>query len=266
MKRSVVLLVVFMMAFSACGTAKPDAGHEAVLVMKPIFFGHGGVDDSPVRTGLTFTAWTTDAIYVSMQPQQFVVHFEDLMSKDGVPLDFDSVLRIQVTDSVKLVKEFGPDWYKTNVEAEFMNRVRQAVRKHGMNETAIDTTAIDEIDTEVSSEMEKYIQSSGLPLKMVQVTVGKANPPDSIKSQRIETAAQQQRQLTEMQRKLAEDQRKKAEESRAAADNAYREAMKLSPDQYLQLEMIKMQHDACKAGNCTFIAGGAGVTPVLPVK
>lgn len=269
MKRFVLVIMVLSMATAISGcsgcVAVPEAGHEAVLVMHPVIFGHGGVASDPIKTGLTFIAPTTSAKYVSMQPQQFAVHFEDLMSSDGVPLDFDSVIRLQVTDSVKLVRDFGDEWYKTNIEAEFTSRVRQAVRKHGMNETAISTVAIDAIDAEVSGEMEKYLTSANLPLKLVQVTVGKANPPDSIKNQRVETAAQQQRQLTEQQRKLAEDQRKEAEKSRAAADNVYREDMKLSPDQYLQLETIKMQHDACKAGNCTFIMGG-GVTPVLNVK
>jgi len=44
------------------------------------------------------------------------------------------------------------------------------------------------------------------------MTVGRANPPDAIKNQRIETATQEQRIQTEQQTKLAEVQRKSAEE------------------------------------------------------
>ena len=73
------------------------------------------------------------------------------------------------------------------------------------------------------------------------MTVGRANPPDAIKNQRIETAAQEQRANTEKQRKLAEDQRLQAELSRANADNAYRNQMSLSPEQFLRLEAIHMQ-------------------------
>jgi regulator of protease activity HflC (stomatin/prohibitin superfamily) len=122
----------------------PDAGHEAVLIKKPWIFGHGGVDSSPVVSGATWVAFSTDAVIVSRQPQQFGVHFEDLMSSDGVPLDFDAVIRLQITDTVRLIKDFGPNWYQNNILAEFQNRVRQAVRKHGMNETAISTKAIEE--------------------------------------------------------------------------------------------------------------------------
>lgn len=258
-----VLFVLFIGTWIfACHQVKPDAGHEAVLIHKPWFIGDGGVDPTPIKTGQRWIWKTTDAVEVSMLPQQFTVKFDDIMSSDGVPLDFDSVIRLKVTDSVALISQFGPDWYKANVEAEFANRVRQAVRKRGMNETAISTTAIDEIDAEVSAAMVKYIEEANLPLQLVQVTVGKANPPDSVKSQRVATAQEQQRALTENQRKLAEDQRKAAEESRAAADNAYRNMMTLSAEQFLRLEAIKMQKEVCIYGHCTFITG-ASVSPVV---
>jgi regulator of protease activity HflC (stomatin/prohibitin superfamily) len=258
-----LIVVLFLLLFTVgCSTVSPNAGEEAVLIKKPLLFGHGGVESEPIKTGLTVVALTTDSVVVNMQPQQFSVHFDDLMSSDGVPLDFDAVIRVQVIDSVGLIKSFGPKWYEQNVEAELRNRVRQSVRKYGMNETAINTSAIEHIDDEVSTAMEKYIAESKLPIKLVQVTVGRANPPDSIKHQRIETAAQEQRVNTEKQRKLAEDQRKAAEQSRAEADNAYRTAMQLSPEQYLALETIKMQRDACAAGHCSFIVGGKP-TPVL---
>jgi regulator of protease activity HflC (stomatin/prohibitin superfamily) len=262
-----ILPVVLFAAFSlltGCGSANPGAGYQAVLIQKPILFGHGGIDPTPVQPGRTIIALTTDDIYVDMRPQQFNAHFDDLMSSDGVPLDFDAVLRLQVTDSVKLIGQFGTDWYKSNVERELANRLRQAVRKHGMNETAINTTAIDAIDAEVSGAMEQYIKSAGLPVHLIQITVGKANPPDSIKNQRVETAAQQQRILTEGQKKLAEDARKSAELSRAEADNAYRQAMQLSPDQFLALERIKMQRDVCSGGKCAFIMGGA--SPIVDLR
>jgi exonuclease VII large subunit len=141
--------------------------------------------------------------------------------------------------------------------------VRQAVRKRGMNETAIDTSAIDAIDHEIKEALIAFFLEKKLPIKLVTMTVGKANPPDAIKSQRIETAAQQQRIQTEMQTKLAEDQRKMAEQSRAAADNAYREAMHLSPEQFIQLENIKMLKEVGHKG-ATFIIGNA--TPVYNVN
>jgi len=250
-----------------CTAVSPDAGQQAVLIDKPWLFGHGGVRDEPVMPGLTYTWFSTDKVYVNMLPQQFDGNFSDLMSSDGVPLDFHTVIRLQVTDAVTLVRDFGREWYKNNVEQEFFNRVRSAVKKHGMNETAIQTTAIDEIDGEVTQQMTAYLKDSHLPIKLLKITVGKANPPDAVRSQRIETAQQEQRILTEHKRDLAEQSRKAAEQSRAEADNAYRNAMNLSPGQFVELERIKMQQQVCvqKDAHCTFIIGG-DVAPVVNAK
>ena len=43
-----------------------------------------------------------------------------------------------------------PNWYSNNMEEQFKTMVRQAVQR-GMNETAISTTAIDEIDAEIGT-------------------------------------------------------------------------------------------------------------------
>jgi len=256
-----------LLACAGCTVVSPDAGQQAVLIDKPVLFGHGGVRDQPVTTGLTYTWFSTQRIYVNMFPQQYDGNFGDLMSSDGVPLDFHAIIRLQVTDPVALVKNFGQDWYKNNVEQEFFNRVRSAVKKHGMNETAIQTTAIDEIDSEVSREMTGYLDQNKLPIRLLKITVGKANPPDAVRNQRVETAQQEQRVLTEQKRDLAEQSRKAAEQSRAEADNAYRLAMNLSPAQFVEMERIKMQTEVCavKDAKCTFIIGGA-VDPVVNVK
>lgn len=262
----VVALIIAFFIFTKA--VVPDAGHEAVLVEKPMMFGHGGINPSPVRAGRTYVMWTTQVVDVNMQPMQEVIHFNDLMSSDGVPLDFDVAIRLQVKESVPLIEVFGPNWYENNLKAEVANRVRQEVRKYGMNETAISTDAVDKIDRNVTLEVSTYLESAKLPIKLIQVTVGKANPPDSIKDQRIETAAQQQRALAEAQRKLAEDARKFAEQSRANADNAYRNMMQLSPNQFLSLEAIKMQEKVCGDGksHCTFIVGAGSVAPIIATK
>jgi len=245
---------------AGCSRFAPDAGHEMVLVKKPWFFGHGGVESEPVRTGATFGAITTSGVDVNMQPQRVEADMPDTMTSDGVPISFHTTITLRVTDSVKLIRDFGPGWYANNLEPSFRTMVRQAVRKHGMNETAISTEAIDQIDAQIRDGLGQFIAQKGLPIELITVTVGRANPPDSVRDQRVETAAQQQRIQTEQQRKLAEDGRKAAELSRAAADNAYREALHLSPEQFLQLETIKMQAAVCgKDGkaNCTFIQNGA---------
>lgn len=261
---SVVAIVILTATFAMSTVAVP-VGQEAVLIMRPYFFGQTGCYERAVKPGREFVWWTTYSVPVNVQPVQYKVHFDDLMSSDGVPLDFDAIVRLQVTDSVKLICTFGQNWYGNNVGAEFANRVRQSVRKHGMNETAINTAAIEEIDNEISTAMEKYIADAKLPIKLIQVTVGKANPPDAIKTQRVETAAQQQRALTEGQRKLAEDARLAAEQARAKADNAYRDQIGFTPEQYLRYKNIQMMETVCRGKpNCTFLVGG-DVAPVVNV-
>lgn len=266
MKMKTLMIIAVLLLLTSC-TVAPDAGHEMVLVAKPFLFGNGGVLDQPVVAGRSFVWFSTDSVDVYVQPKKFETEMPDTMTSDGVPITFHAIVILQVTDSVKLVKNFGTDWYKNNVEEQFKSMVRQAVRKHGMNETAISTTALTMIDEEIKMELVRFLTENQLPVRLVTMTVGKANPPDAIQHQRVDTATQEQRANTEKQRKLAEDQRLAAEQSRANADNAYREAMHLSPEQFIQLKQIEMQTTVCgTAGKatCTFLQSG-GVTPVYSV-
>lgn len=269
--------MVLAVIAAGCSSVSPDAGTEAVLVRKPMFVGHGGVDSKPVQPGLTWVAWTTQANYVDMKPQRVDLIFDDLMTSSGVPIDFHAVFSYQVTDSVKMVQSFGndtvtyddkstaPGFFARNLDQPFRSAVRDAVKKHDMQAMAITAVAAEEVDDEVTAHLERLIKETGVPIKLIDLSLGRANPPDAIKHQRIETAAQEQRIITEQQRKLAEDQRKAAEESRAAADQAYIQKMGLNPSQYVSLEAIKMQREVCAGGKCTFLLGG-GVVPTLDVR
>lgn len=270
---SIAAVVVLAFAAAGCSTASPDAGYEAVLVKKPIIFGSGGIDTTPVKTGLTYIALSTHPVFVDVRPRQQEITFDDLFTFDGVPLDFQSAVQYRITDSVKLVDKFGADdspegmgFFKRNLEQEYRKIVRDAVKKHGLNEMAINVSAAQEVDEEVTARFSDVIAKVGVPIQLIGVTLGRANPPDAIKHQRIATAEQEQRQLTEKQAKLAEDQRKMHEESRAAADRAYNDKMGITSEQYIQLEQIKMLRDACtREKGCTFILG-SGALPTLDAR
>jgi len=265
--------ILSVAVLSACSTVQPDAGHEGVLVRKPLIFGSGGVDPTPVKTGLKYVAFTTSGIDVNMQPRRIDSEFTDLMTSDGVPIDFHAVITLQVIDSVKLVRDFGaevgsngtPGFWLRNLDQPFRTAVRDAVKAHGMNEMAIQATAADEVDRVVTDHLLNIVKETGVPVKILDVSLGRANPPDAILHQRVETAAQEQRINTEKQKKLAEDQRKLAEESRAAADQAYNQKMGLNTEQYVALQAIQMQRDVCGKGTCTFIYG-ANATPLLNLR
>ncbi|MBI4094706.1 MAG: SPFH domain-containing protein [Candidatus Liptonbacteria bacterium] len=287
MKQAALLAVLLVVVLGlGCTAAAPDPGEVAVIVKKPWIFGHGGVRVEVVATGREWFALSTSALLVDVKPMQFTMYIDDMFSKDNVPLDFNAALRVRIVDPVKLVRDFGthnvptgkdttmPAWYWNNVHKPWERAIRQAVKDYGMSELVADTIAegkesstIEEIDRSVSETMAAYFKSIDLPVELVDVTIGRATPPDEIKNERVATATQDQRSNTEKRRKLAEDQRREAEKSRAAADNAYREAMQLSPDQFLRLETIKMQDKVCGSegkANCTFLVGGS-VSPVLDV-
>jgi hypothetical protein len=265
MRRVLWLLPVILTA--ACSSVAPNAGEEAVLIHKPMLFGHGGVNDAPVRTGRAYVAWTTDHVIVNMQPVAFQQAFDDMNSSDGVPLDFNAQMTLVVTDSVRMVRQFGSDLrlvYSNNIAKEFESLTRKAVRNHA--EAQIATTAIDQIDNDVEQGIRAHLKMIGIPFALREITVGKANPPDSIEAQRIETAAQRQRKNTETERNLAEIARKTAEESRASADRAYNDNIGITETQNVELKKTQMISDACAKGGCTFIMGGSGITPLLQLK
>jgi regulator of protease activity HflC (stomatin/prohibitin superfamily) len=255
-----LLAVAAIMVLSVgCSTVGPDAGHQIVLVEKPYLFGHGGIENDPITAGRTVVALSTEGVDVNMQPQKYEVEMDDIQTSDGVPITFHAIAVLQITDSVKLISTFGPQWYENDVLEPYKTMVRQQVRHHTMNETAISTEALDQIDNSIKTDLESFLKQKGLPVVLITQTVGKANPPADVKNQRIQTATQEQRIQTEQQTAKAEDQRKVAETARAQADNAYRQALGLSPEQFIELEKIKMQRDACAHGTCIFGNG----TPII---
>lgn len=118
----------------------------------------------------------------------------------------------------------------------------------------------------MTKRLDAFIKQNHMPVKLLSVTIGRAAPPQSIVDQRTETAAQQQRKNTMDATTQAEQARKAAELARAEADNAYRAEMQLSPEQYVELQRIQMQKDACGKPDraCTFIFGGGN--PLINVK
>src|ERR1700722_11725170 len=103
-------LLAICIAAAGCSSFSPDAGHEVVLIDKPVFFGHGGVEPEPVKAGRTFGALTTQGVDVDMRPLKYEQVLPDTMTMDGVPITFHAILMLQVTDSVRLVTGFGDKW------------------------------------------------------------------------------------------------------------------------------------------------------------
>lgn len=258
------LAAVLVAALAGCTVVTPEPGQEAVLVDQPYFLGHGGVRPKPVPTGRSITWGSTTAIYVDMTPQTVHVAFNDYSSADNILLDFDTAIQYRVTDPVKLIRDFGGQWFKNNVASQYSAIVREAVKTKTMTDMMSNVGAAAELDRQVTGQIRQLIAASGLPIQVLDVTLGRAVPNANVLEQMNETAAQQQRLRTLDAAKLAEDARKAEQVSKAAADDAYRQKMGLSVEGYLQLQIAQIQADACKAAKqcviappgSTVIAGG----------
>ena len=62
------VLGVLCLILMGTGCAAIEAGHEGVIVEQPIFFGHGGVDPVPTKTGRIWIAPTTHVVDVDVRP------------------------------------------------------------------------------------------------------------------------------------------------------------------------------------------------------
>src|SRR5215217_8150466 len=132
---AVYALIGTLLSVAGCITPSIDAGHEGVLVAKPILFGHGGVDPTPATTGRAFVAPSTEVIDVDIRPIQHAEHFE-IISAENAPVSFDAFLIANVLEgrSPELISRFGPDWYANNVKEAFRTFVREEVQKYQLFE------------------------------------------------------------------------------------------------------------------------------------
>ena len=130
-----VIVLSIMMGFGSIGCAAIDAGHEGVLVEQPFFFGHGGVDPVPSKTGRVWLAPTTHVVDVDVRPVQYSEHF-DIISAENAPVSFDAFMIANVVEgrSPELIARYGPNWYHNNVKEAFRTFVREEVQKYPSSE------------------------------------------------------------------------------------------------------------------------------------
>src|SRR5262249_1155955 len=136
------------------GCVAIDAGHEGVLVEKPFFFGHGGVDPIPATTGRVVAAPTTEVVVVDVRPIQYSEHF-DIISAENAPVSFDAFMIANVIEgrSPELVRKFGPNWYANNVKEAFRTFVREEVQKYPLFALTTDPTTRQKLQDAISQEV-----------------------------------------------------------------------------------------------------------------
>ena len=242
------------MMLASCTVVAPEAGEEGVKVHKPWVFGSGGVDMTPVETGLQYTWLSTDYVIVNMLPQAYDEDLDDATSNDNTLLDFNTQIQLQVKDNMSpvLVKNYGVNWYNSVIKEVYRNTVRGYISKYGPFDLMSNREVLDSINLFVKNDIQNYIKvlsskQGELPIDVVNVVVGRAIPNERQKAEMDATAAATQAKRTEESRRDMLVAREAAERQRAIADKAYQEELGLTTDQFIQLrawEIIKDKNGA----------------------
>lgn len=250
MKKLFVCLLA-LTSLSGCHLITSNPGEEVVLVSKP-WFAKGQVFPQPLKgADSAWVAITTDGIRVSVVPTKYTEAFDDLSTSNNNFIDYDSYLSIQVIDSVSLVNNFGAEWYKNNVREQYRTIVRDVVRKYPFTNILSDPGTTQKIENEVRSELDDLIKKANLPIRIVDMSLGKAMPNKEVVAEMNRTAAQQQQYKTLTEAKNTQTKRAESEQARAKADNAYRNEMNLTTDQFISLAIAREYASACRAKGTT---------------
>lgn len=238
-----LLMLILLLSMQSCiNFTSPDAGEVVVLVKKPWIFGTGGVSKEPLGTGLHWKVWSTDAITFNIKPFQIVEKFDDLVTLDNVPVDFDAYLQVQIQSEKTpiLLDKFGEDWYSTKIQQRFRETIRSYSKSQPVFMLTTNAKILDEIAINTLNEITEYTKKENVPVNILKVVIGRVTPPEGVVKQTVETATQKQRVKTEKERAKAEIARKEAEGNKAIADKEYAKQFGMTTQQYLQLRTLEV--------------------------
>lgn len=275
MKKFIAILSIAFMVMtsmtSCIGCAKADADEEIVLIDKPWFVGHGGVDETPVGTGLKWIWMSTDTVSFKIVPFKHQVDMNDLFSDDNTPLDFHTIIITQIIKGKTpiLLKNYGTDWFNTNLYNYYCNLVRDHISQHSPFDLMSNRAILNDIDAKVLKQMQEYVaqlsKEKEFPVTIKQVTIGKAIPNKEQLEEMNKTAKAVQAKQTQDRLREVEESREKVERQRAKADKAYREELGLSTQDFISLKWIETI--AAKQGaNIDVLVGGGSTSQMWNVR
>ncbi len=267
---SLILLALTIVSLTSCYRVMPDPGQESVLVYKPYFFGHGGVDDVPISTGSTWCVFTTDHKEFPITPITITEDFANMIPSDNTPVSFSVYLKCQIQSgkTPELYKNFSADWYEHSLQASFRTMVRDKASAFKMFDLASKREISEQLEKDIFKDILAYAKKLNLPVDLLQVSIGAITPPEQVLTETKNTAAQNQSILTQSARANAELARKQAEINKAIADQAYKNQMGMSVAEYLKLRELEIEKEKVELikdnKNISIIFGNA--SPVLPIK
>jgi regulator of protease activity HflC (stomatin/prohibitin superfamily) len=268
---SALCVVVIISCIVCCHSVSPDADEEAVLIYKPWIWGHGGVDMTPVESGLTWCWASTHYETFKIVPVKHQVDMNDLFSDDNTPLDFHTIIITQIEKgkSPILLQNYGKDWFDTNIYNYYCNLVRDHISQHSPFDLMSNRAILNEIDAKILKQMQDYVaelsSEKEFPIKIKQVTIGKATPNAEQLAEMNNTARAVQAKQTQEREAEVQIAREKAERQRAIADKAYREELGLSTQDFITLKWIETI--AAKEGaSIDVMVGANSTTPMWNIK
>ena len=248
MKRSTItsfLVVIIIAAIIGCSREAVDANEEGVFVKKPYFFGKGGVSDQSLLQGSEWKVFSTDFVKFIMSPVQYEEPFEDLVAKDNNLINTNAYVTLQIETgrTPELLKNFGENWYKNNVQETFRKITRDKLCEYGMFELTTNRQVYTDINNDIDNSLREYFVERGLPVAIKSVVISRAQPSKGVLEEIDRTGVQMQAELTQNKRIAMEKAREEAELARAKADKAYMREMNLSADQFISLRALEIEKE-----------------------
>jgi len=239
------LTVVLIAVIFGCSREAVDANEEGVFIKKPYFFGKGGVSDQPLLQGSEWKVFSTDFVKFIMSPVQYEEPFEDLVAKDNNLVNTNAYLTLQIElgRTPELLRKFGENWYKNNVQETFRKITRDKLCEYGMFELTTNRQVYTDINADIDKSLREYFADRGLPVAIKSVVISRAQPSKGVLEEIDRTGVQMQAELTQNKRIKMEQAREEAELARAKADKAYMREMSLSADQFISLRALEIEKE-----------------------
>lgn len=248
----VITFIGFIISYAVF--SKGVSGEEVIVFnKKPLIFGRGGVSDTPLMSGRTFVAPTTETVTFKHIPIAYTEQFDDMVSADNVPVNttVTAILQIDGSKAPALYQGYGINWYENSVKQVFRKFIRGRISMFDMPSLTSNRTIVEKIETDVNELLRSYFQElseqhpSGheFPIRIVNIAIDRVYPNKDVFEEIKRTAIQSQARKTQVERDSMEVVRGRAEKSRAIADKAYQTTMGLDANQFIQLRALEIEKE-----------------------
>lgn len=165
--------------FFAMNTQKIEEGYEAVLIDKPLMFGHAGVRPETVKGGRVTVFWTTEIVQVRVQPAnlEFKVYGVRLADQARDARFEDHTFyanlnfRYRITDPIAFASMGLEGWLSNHMRPMFESRLRKEYAAIKWSEMDNFPAYSAKINAALLAGFNAELQKAGMPIVVVDVVV-----------------------------------------------------------------------------------------------